>query len=216
MSDDTLAVLALVVPAGLAALGYVGKELWRSLRERSAELRARRARLHQLQALLRASRAVFVVQNLQAQRLAERLLRSQPDKAPEEPGYERLFAAHYETFDEDDKDLHGLIRVYTERGLHPLNQAMLRWLQEDTDHRTPDGKSGKEAELSELLNQLDAHLLLWLAKYEAWIPNRPDHALVYLADEERHGLGFPRKIDEAISAVLQPETRRRAATSPRP
>lgn len=58
------------------------------------------------------------------------------------------------------------------------------------------------AELSELLNQLDAHLLLWLAKYEGWIPNRPDHALVYLADEEEHGLGFPNGIEETLAAVL--------------
>jgi hypothetical protein len=215
VSEETLAIVGLVLPAGLAALGYVGKEVVRSRRERSAELRARRARLHQLHALLRASRAVFVVQNLQAQRLADRLRAAHPEQTADR-GYERLFVALYDSFDADDRDLHGLIRAYTERGLHPLNQSMLSWLQNDTDHRTPEGKSGRKAELSGLLNQLDAHLLLWLAKYDAWIPNRPDHALVYLADEEKHGLGFPKGIDEAISEVLQPRASRRAATSPRP
>ena len=33
--------------------------------------------------------------------------------------------------------------------------------------------------------------MLWHAKYEAWIPNHPEHALVYMADEKHHGLGFP-------------------------
>jgi hypothetical protein len=38
---------------------------------------------------------------------------------------------------------------------------------------------------------LGPHLLLRLAKYERWIPGRLDHALAYLADEEKHRLGSP-------------------------
>jgi hypothetical protein len=68
--------------------------------------------------------------------------------------------------------------------------------------RVSRGKGEHEAKLAELLNQLDAHLVLWLAKYESWIPNRPDHALVYLADEQLHGLGFPQGLDDAFSYVL--------------
>jgi len=50
---------------------------------------------------------------------------------------------------------------------------------------------------------LQAHLLLWLAKYEIWIPASPEHALVYLADEKEHGVGFPRGLDELVDATLK-------------
>ena len=83
--------------------------------------------------------------------------------------------------------------------MEPIGFAVLR---ADIYHRTMRGKTEDEARLALLLNQLDAHLLLWLAKYEGWIPNRPDHALVYLADEQQHGLGFPRGVDEAVDAAL--------------
>ena len=65
------------------------------------------------------------------------------------------------------------------------------------------GKTGKAAELALLLNRLDEHVILWLAKYEAWLPDQPAHALVYLDDEERHGVGFPRGLDDAVDAVLE-------------
>lgn len=199
MSDAADGIL---LGAVVAALGYVGKEIVRSVREWRAEVIRRRARLHQLRALLLASGTAFVVQRAQAQRLTERLRSRYPDELPGERGFERLFVALYDRFDADEKDLHDLIRAYTEHGLRPLNEAMLLWLRNDADHRTAGGKRGREAELAMRLNQLDSHLLLWLAKYDAWIPQRPDHALVYLADEEEHGPGFPSGIEQTLDAVL--------------
>jgi hypothetical protein len=79
---------------------------------------------------------------------------------------------------------------------------MLEWLRSDTHYRIPLGKKGPDAELAVFLERLEAHLLLWMAKYHAWIEDRPEHALVYLADEQEHGLGFPQGIEEAIDAVL--------------
>lgn len=195
-------VVGILVPALVAALGYVGKQIMESLREWRTERDQRRARLHQLGALLQASSAAFLVQRTQVGQLAHRLSAKHEDEPGAGVGYERLFSRLYEQFDSDEKDLHGVIRAYTEHGLRPLNEAMLAWLRQDADHRTTDGKSGKKLELAKLLNQLDAHLLLWLAKYEAWIPNRPDHALVYLADEEKHGLGFPHGIEDAVEVVI--------------
>jgi hypothetical protein len=195
-------VVGILVPALVAALGYVGKQIAESLREWRAVREQRRARLHQLGALLQASQAAFRVQRAQVGRLAQRLAAKHGDELEASVAYERLFSRLYDQFDSDEKDLHRVIRAYTEHGLRPLNEAMLAWLRADIDHRTTDGKSGKKLELAKLLNQLDAHLLLWLAKYEAWIPNRPQHALVYLADEEEHGLGFPHGIDDAVEVVI--------------
>lgn len=200
VSDDV--VVGILVPALLAALGYVGKQIVESLRQWRAERDQRRARLHQLGALLQASQAAFQVQRAQVGRLAQRLAGKHGNELEAGVGYERLFSRLYDQFDSDEKDLHGVIRAYTEHGLRPLNEAMLAWLRDDVDHRTTVRKSGQKLELAKLLNQLDAHLLLWLAKYDAWIPNRPHHALVYLADEEEHGVGFPHGIDSAVEGVI--------------
>jgi hypothetical protein len=35
-----------------------------------------------------------------------------------------------------------------------------------------------------------------------WIPHHPKHALVYLADEKKHGVGFPSGIEVLIKSVL--------------
>jgi hypothetical protein len=131
-----------------------------------------------MEAPLRASRTAFVVQCAQRDRLEERLASRFQDDLPEEPGYERLFTHLYERFDAEERDLHAVIRAYTEHAL---------------------------AELAEKLNKLDAHLLLWLAKYESWIPDRPNHALVYLADEAEHGLGFPQGIEDTLAKMLRRE-----------
>jgi len=52
------------------------------------------------------------------------------------------------------------------------------------------------------LAELEPHLLMWLAKYAAWIPDSPAHALVYLADEEDHGVPFPKGIERVIEESL--------------
>jgi hypothetical protein len=79
---------------------------------------------------------------------------------------------------------------------------MLAWVRTDVEHRTVREGTEDQAKFATLLNQLDSHLLLWFAKYEAWLPNQPNHALVYLDDEEQHGLKFPHGIEEMLGVVL--------------
>jgi hypothetical protein len=86
----------------------------------------------------------------------------------------------------------------------PINEALAEWLQSDVRHRIITRKrTEREIRLAELLNELDTHLLLWLAKYQGWIPDQPDRALVYLADEKCHGIEFPHGLDQAVQAVLE-------------
>jgi hypothetical protein len=191
-----------LVGAVVAALGYVGKEGVQAIRGWRREREERRVRLNQLQSLLRASRTAFVVQCAQRDRLAARLTARFSGDLPREPGYERLFTHFYERMDDEERDLHAVIRGYTEHALKAINKAMRAWLENDSEHRTTHGKAGIEADFADQLNQLDAHLLLWLAKYESWIPDRPDHALVYLADEGKHGLGFPAGIEDTLAKML--------------
>ena len=75
--------------------------------------------------------------------------------------------------------------------MRSINLAVSEWLKSDVLFKTGVVESQRNRRLAESLFALEIHLLLWHAKYEAWIPNHPEHALVYMVDEKQHGLGFP-------------------------
>lgn len=211
---------------------------WDTEQKRVSE--ERRIRLIQLHSLLRASRAVFQTQvalrNALYSDLIEtsklplavptgavgRVLREQAGERDDTDssgrrrpieGFEAHFAAAFPAFNEEQRELHRLIRAYTVHALHTLNRDALDWLREDTYFKSLANQQTPIGEIARLLNQLEAHLVLWFAKYEIWIPNQEHHALVYLGDEKQHGIEFPkgpidkvtgkpRRIEDMISDVL--------------
>jgi hypothetical protein len=210
VATESAPLIGIAAGAVVAALGYVGKlaiETWREWRKAEAQTLAQLVRL---QALLRAGRTAFVVQRELAGRLAAQVRKNHANDLPETVGLERLFSQMRATFTPDERELHEVIRAYSEQAIYPLNEALAEWLQGDVRYRIVTRRtSEREIRLAELLNVLDAHLLLWRAKYQRWIPDQPDHALVYLDDEESHGLGFPQGLDVAVEAVLAERRRRR-------
>ena len=204
LSAETVALIGVLVPALIAAVGFVARQVVQGVNDWRSERERRRARLHELGALLRASGTAFDVQRALAGRLAERLRSRHEADLTSGEGLESLFARFHQELDVDERDLHSVIRAYTEHALCPLNEAMLVWLQNDAYYRVRIGKKGDEARLADQLNQLDAHLLLWRAKYKGWIPDHAEHALVYLADEAGHGLGFPKGIEGTLARVISP------------
>ena len=107
-------------------------------------------------------------------------------------GYEAKISTAYASLIKEQKELHGLIRCLTINTLRPTNKSILAWRKRDMYFK---------AQTNELANQLsilESHLILWLAKYEAWIPQNPERALIYMADENKHGVGFPKKNDALI------------------
>jgi hypothetical protein len=202
MSDLTT---KLGLGAVIASGGYVAKLLiqewtnWRHKRE------IRHARLLQLRSLLNAARYAYNIQLQHRNALAERLQARNPTdrRTLAAEGYEQLFATHFETFTPAESELHALIRGLTVHGLRPNNSAIGKWLADDSDFRVQSAGKGTRGELADKLNLLANHLLSWDAKYEMWIPNHPEHALVYLADEKRHGVGFPRGIEDLVQNALE-------------
>ena len=112
--------------------------------------------------------------------------------------YDEVLSRVYSSGDAVQKALHGLVREYTIGALKPLNRSMLDWLNGDTYYKLDS--SG--AALAAKLRTLEAHLILWLAKYDFWITNHPEHALVYMADENDHGVGFPVGIEDLVQAEV--------------
>ncbi len=188
-----------VLAALLAALGFLGKQVFDSWLSWRRQRRERLARLGVLRSLLLASREVFDAQV----QLRRSLCRTYCEKQPNLEGlaYDEVLASGYANASNDEKTLHGLVRQYTVSAIKPLNAEMREWLRAD-DYFKVAGHSRALRGLSPALQKLEAHLVLWSAKYDFWIPNNPERALVYLADEHGHGVGFPTGIEDLVSAVV--------------
>jgi hypothetical protein len=186
-----------LIAAVIAALGYVAKlaiealARWRSIR------RERRSNLVALQSLLLASKRVFEIQNELVRGLCGELETAHPDlRGP----YDEILANGHPRMNEQQKLVHGLIRAYTVNALRPLNTAMIDWLAKDTYFKG-QAAMGSADDLASNLQTLEAHLLLWRAKYEFWIPDKPERAIVYMLDEREHGIGFPTGIEQLVAKV---------------
>jgi hypothetical protein len=190
-----------IVSAAIAALAYVLRSFldWiASVRERHRE---RRSALVQLQSLLRVAKAGFFTQQKQVRKLCD-AVRQRDRRAPRsDEGYEDFMSRAHASMDADEKHLHGIIRGFTEHVLHPANTEMLKWLRDDSYFKAQSG-DGVLGHLARSLANLEIHLMMWKAKYEVWIPGQPAHALVYLDDEEEHGISFPHGIDAEVDKAL--------------
>ena len=202
-------LLVTLAGAVLAALGYVGKQLVDLVTAHIAARRRRRARLLRLYSLLRTGRVIFVLQNELTRSLLETLQQNHPEASSPElarAGFEEIFSHFYPNFTAAERNLHSIIRGQTINAMHSINTELSAWLIDDDFYKVFTGSArGKEtqnrAKLAELLGDLEVHLRLWHAKYETWIIDHPEHALVYLDDEERHGPGFPAGLDNLVAGL---------------
>jgi hypothetical protein len=191
-----------LLAAFIAALGFVGKTTAELILQVREAARDRRSRLTELYALLRAGDAAFAAQRQLIKRLAAQLRSRLPETSALPPGVDRLFVATYAVMNEEERQLHALIRAITVHTFRPLNQSLLEWLRTDRYFRATPLSHRHLGKLAVFLAQLEAHLVLWVAKYEAWISDQPEHALVFLADEEKHGVGFPRNGVFILARIL--------------
>jgi hypothetical protein len=191
-------VMAPLLAAVIAALGYVAKLLIEEVIQWRARRSERQSKLLALQSQLLAARVVFEIQNGLAVGLCEEIEAENPDLR----GllYDEVLAAGYPQLNERQKREHGVIRAYTVHAMRPLNMGMIEWLAADTYFKGQRG-TGANDDLASKLHKLEAHLLLWRAKYEFWIPKKPERVLVYMADENQHGAEFPKGIEELIARV---------------
>jgi hypothetical protein len=190
-----------LVGAVIAALGYVGKEIWDAWTAFQKRKEERKAQLVQLQSRLRATKVSIDVQIERAQELIAMLRERNPNLNTSE-GYDQTLANSFRTMNPAERELHAIIRSVTVNALKPANAALGSWIDEDTYFKTQDKASGPLGVLAKELAELQEHLIVWNAKFQVWIPERPEHALVFLADEKEHGIGFPSGIDETVAKVL--------------
>jgi len=194
-----------VIGALIALFSFVAKNLyqwWLDLRkERAAKL----ANLLQLASQLRAAWIIYTVQNAHAKNLYQMMQKNHSEDFSPEYGYDETFTRLFDQFDSNEAELHSLIRGMTIHAMRPINQTMSEWLKNDIYFKTASipVPEKKKKLLADRLYNLEAHLILWEAKYKTWIPNDPKHALVYLDDEKAHGVAFPYDIEKIIKDVVK-------------
>ncbi|MEO7996121.1 MAG: hypothetical protein ABI852_01685 [Gemmatimonadaceae bacterium] len=196
-----------VAGAILAFVGYVGKQIieWRA--KLRLEERVRRARLAELMAMIRAGDAAFSVQSENRDRLVDLIRTRDPALNSSTHSFDHLFTLAYSTMTTEERELHDVVRAITMYTFQPLNEGLLKWIQADAEFRVRVPGETPRGALAKYLADLEAHLYLWQAKYRTWIPDHPERALVYLADEERHGVGFPRGGVALVAAILHQQDR---------
>jgi hypothetical protein len=196
-------IASAIFAAAIAAIGFLAKQVFELVAVHRAAKQSRRARLVTLLSLLEGSAAVYRVQAQLRNKLLQTITQRNPELDARHEGYERVFSTALPLMSNDERQLHSIIRAYTVSGLKPLNEAMVQWLHYDTEFKYARFRTSYYRILARQLKALEAHLLMWLAKYAAWIPEWPTHALVYLDDEEEHGVPFPKGIEETIRNVLK-------------
>lgn len=194
-----------VIGALIALFGFVGKTLYQWWLDLRREKAGKLARLLELASLLRASWIIYTVQNTHARNLYKLLQQNHPGAVSPNYGFDEAFTRLHHQFTLDEAELHQLIRGMTEHAMRPINEAIYHWLKNDIHFKTASipAADKKKRLLAERLYDLEAHLILWEAKYKTWIPNEPKHALVYLDDEKAHGIAFPFDIEKVIKDVVQ-------------
>ena len=191
-----------LLSAILAAVGFLAKIVFdwlKSIRESYSE---RKRNLQYLEALLEATKGVFAIQKSLRGRLHDSLFSRFPEECEKIKGYEETFSELFLHFNEEEKKLHGLIRSITMNAMRSGNKELLGWLKNDRYFKTKLNSFGDQKKLAIKLRQLELHLSLWEAKYKYWIPDFPEHALVYLNDEEHHGVAFPYGIESIVEKML--------------
>lgn len=112
-------------------------------------------------------------------------------KIEENLEYERFFHRYYSMMDEEERQLHGIIRAYTENVMSEYNKLALNIL---------DGLPELVDEV-ELLPELHEHLAIWLGKYKGVLENSPAVSLVYVGVEE--GVPFPHLVEAKLQSYLK-------------
>jgi len=209
----------------IAALSWSGKKIW-DWRSAVLEIKkARQAKLVELYSLLRAGRVSYEIQKEHRSKLLELIGKNHNSmghgiwnlvtssgndrewdgvgkECIQENPMEEIISESFFYLYPSEKDLHYIIRGITINAILPVNEALQEWLKNDNYFKGQLNRRDIYGKLALNLADLEAHLLLWRAKFEVWIPDNPERAIVYMYDENRHGVPFPPELENIVKELL--------------
>lgn len=180
-----------------------GVDLFNSRKQLNNE---RIRKLEDLKGMLEESKNLFIMQNKLVKRLVgEAKTRLNLDETSLHGGYEHFLTENYDSMTDIEKDTHSVIRGTTMNSVNIVNEELQKWITNDKEFKINSVKKLRESEFgekfSDSLSQLELHLNLWRDKYTVWMKNEK-HCVVYLDDEERHGVSFPKGIEDLVDEAL--------------
>lgn len=203
----TVSWISEAIGNGIVAIaGFFAKYFWDYYSNRRQLNQERVKKLENLKGLLEESRNLYVMQNKLLKRLCNEVCeRIKCDASFNSMGYEYFLSQNYHLLTEDELDTHSIIRGTTMNSIQIVNGEMLKWVKTDTEFKINSVKQLRASEFGEefaaKLRKLELHLNLWTDKYNVWMENEK-HCVVYLDDEEKHGEGFPRGIEDMVNEAL--------------
>lgn len=189
--------------AVFAVLGYAGKMVIDHLKAKRKTHQDLISQLQELSSLLEESDSIFRDQNYKARRLMKLLRTRFSSELQEGLGFDETFFRKYNELNDEEKELHSLIRSTTINSMRRVNSEMSQWLKRNIAIKRRKQADSSRNVLAEQLQALELHLNQWQDKYEATIPKDERRCLVYLADEKKQGQGFPKKLQPALEEVLK-------------
>lgn len=180
-----------------------GVDLFNSRKQLNNE---RIRKLEDLKGMLEESKNLFIMQNKLVKRLVNEVrTRLDLDETSVSGGYELFLTENYDAMTDVEKDTHSVIRGTTMNSVNIVNEELQKWITNDKEFKINSVKKLRESEFGEKfsrsLSQLELHLNLWRDKYTVWMKNEK-HCVVYLDDEERHGVSFPKGIEDLVDEAL--------------
>jgi hypothetical protein len=180
-----------------------GVDLFNSRKQLNNE---RIRKLEDLKGMLEESKNLFIMQNKLVKRLVNEVrTRMNLDETSVYGGYEHFLTENYDVMTDVEKDTHSVIRGTTMNSVNIVNEELQKWITSDKEFKINSVKKLRESEFgekfSDSLSQLELHLNLWRDKYTVWM-NNEKHCVVYLDDEERHGVSFPKGIEDLVDEAL--------------
>jgi hypothetical protein len=157
-------------------------------------------KLKELSHLLKESTATYLTQTGQRNRLFTTLHRNHV--LPDYKGFNNLFYKLYDDMTKEEKDLFLIIRGTTERSIFQYNEKLQSWLENNSLYQFLPESTPLVAKPEEDLLQLKIHFNSWFPKYYNVFLNDRKESLVYLDDEYRLGIGFPKTLQQSVNDVI--------------
>ena len=195
-------IVRTVIAAVFSVGGFLGQDIYSEWKSDMALVKNALGQLQVLSGNLNESKSIFQSQNYMAQRLMHMLNENHLKEVPQALGYDETFYRMHEHFLPAEAELQTIIRSTTTNSLRRVNQEMISWLNADNVFKSSNQPTKERESLARQLQILELHLNQWNDKYEAVIPGDKRRSLVYLADEKKHGTGFPKGIEQVVEKVI--------------
>ena len=195
-------IVRTVIAAVFSVGGFLGQDIYSEWKSDMALVKNALGQLQVLSGNLNESKSIFQSQNYMAQRLMHMLNENHLKEVPQALGYDETFYRMHEHFLPAEAELQAIIRSTTTNSLRRVNQEMISWLNADNVFKSSNQPTKERESLARQLQILELHLNQWNDKYEAVIPGDKRRSLVYLADEKKHGTGFPKGIEQVVEKVI--------------